>query len=85
MSDRETCGPWEGGANALVPQGPFGPACDVHDEDYTSNPAQLTRRQADRRFLLNMLALADSPWEYLLAWAYYAAVRVGGWKFWRGG
>lgn len=85
MSEKRPCGPWEGTFNHLVPQD-FAPACRVHDEDYTSNPRALTRAEADRRFLARMLELADGkPLAVLMAWAFYAAVRVGGGRYWRGG
>lgn len=82
--DDDTCGPWEGTWNRLIPQGPFRLACEVHDEDYTDNPASLTRREADRKMLDNMLALADGhPLWGALALAYYLVVRVSGWRYWR--
>lgn len=78
------CGPWEDGLNVAVPQD-FAPACRIHDEDYTSNPRALTRAEADRRFLGHMLALAGASWiRRLMAYAFYAAVRIGGWRYWRG-
>jgi hypothetical protein len=79
-----TCGPWEGGLNRFVPQATFGLACALHDEDYTRNPAAISRAEADRRFLQNLYGLADRWWHYPLAVSYYAAVRVFGWYFYRG-
>lgn len=84
MTDERPCGPWEGSLNAAVPQD-FAPACVVHDEDYTSNPRALTRAEADRRFLGHMLELAEGkPLLVVMAWTFFAAVRLFGWRYWRG-
>lgn len=83
--DEPLCGPWEGGLNRLIPQAAFGSSCRIHDEDYTTNPAGLSRREADRRFLSSMLSHAIAWWHYPLAYVYYTAVRLGGWSYWRGG
>lgn len=83
MTDERLCGPWEGSANRFVPQD-FALACRIHDEDYTRNPADLSRREADRRFLANMLGLAEGPLHVVMAYAFFAAVRLAGWRYWRG-
>lgn len=76
------CGPWEGSLNRLVPaQETFGPACREHDKHYTHGG--LSREDADSLFLRMMLELAEKPWHYPIAWTYYAAVRLGGWAYYR--
>lgn len=83
--DNAVCGPWEGSLNRFVPQD-FALACRIHDEDYTTNPASITRAEADRRFLRNMLELAEgNGLLVVMAWTFYVAVRLGGWRYWRGG
>lgn len=84
MTGGHLCGPWEGGLNKYIPQATFGIACAIHDEDYTTNPAGLTREQADNRFLCSMLALSEHTAHKALAVVYYAAVRAFGWRYFRG-
>ena len=58
----------------------FNIACYKHDIDYTE--ATMTRFQADRKFLLQMVRVADT--KQLVGWAivYYIAVRLFGWIYW---
>lgn len=82
MSDEQLCGPWEGRWNRLVPhQDVFGPACAVHDDDYTT-PAGMTRSEADARFLDNLIERAGRcPYLRTVGGAYWLFVRVGGWVY----
>jgi hypothetical protein len=81
------CGPKLGVMPDLVPEFIFHEACQVHDFDYWFGKSARDRKQADQRFLDNMLDLADGQrswwsrkWYSFLAWRYYAGVRSFGAK-----
>lgn len=81
----DPCGPWEKeGLNKLIPQDPFREACLVHDEHY-EHPGEMSRAEADRIFLRDMLASSRHLWDRLRAYGMYAAVRLGGWRYYRAG
>ena len=63
-------------------------ACNEHDLAYAVGGTPEDRNAADRFFLQGMLLKASQAprWKaaylYPAAWAYYAAVRLGGWRHW---
>ena len=59
----------------------FNSACRLHDIHYLQK--KLTRSQADKVFLHNMLAMSNHIGHRTQAWIYYGAVRAGGWLSWR--
>lgn len=53
----------------------------IHDYIYTRKAAQFTRKKADEIFLEIMAADGISAFK---RYAMYYAVRLSGWKYWRG-
>ena len=65
----------------------FHEACETHDDDYRfhmdEEGKELTRLEADNRFLKNMRAAAPNWWiRNTIPFLYYTAVRVAGGAFW---
>jgi hypothetical protein len=64
------------------PEFVFHGACNEHDDDYEKG--EISRKEADQKFLSNMKAAARKrPWYYRpfyfgMAYVYYGAVRVRG-------
>lgn len=55
----------------------FNPACAAHDNSYEAGLR--SREEIDEQFLDDMLVLAGwNPFWILVAYAYYAAARIGG-------
>lgn len=76
------CGPgWAPQWVLRIFSGRFNGCCRVHDLDYASG--RFTRKQSDDRFLENMLQRAGIVrWRRVLAYMYYALVRLFGRHFW---
>ncbi len=79
-----------GGQGSVIdpPELRFADACDDHDLAYGLGGTPADRKAADREFRRAMLLKAScAPWYkaaylYPAAWGYWAAVRVGGWRYW---
>ena len=55
----------------------FNASCKIHDIDYVSG--KYTRKEADKRFLINMKTQAKSNDLYkVYAYIYYICTRIGG-------
>jgi hypothetical protein len=56
----------------------FNESCRIHDEDYTKQ--ELTKEEADKKFLDNMLEQAGESrfWRWAAGWYYWAADKFGG-------
>lgn len=71
----------------LVTDTVFYPACITHDEAYLADSDEqktMTRYEVDRRFLDQMLSVADTRWRRIRAYgAYYIARLLGGF-YWEG-
>lgn len=67
---------------------PFRPACNWHDSAYLEGSEaskHLSRKETDRRFLIQMLDIAKSDAKLRLkAIIYYGLVRLFGGRFWEG-
>jgi len=59
----------------------FNSACRLHDIHYLQK--KLSRDEADKVFLHNMLRQSTHIGDRARAWLYYGAVRAGGWLSWR--
>lgn len=61
----------------------FDDAAKMHDRMYDERGTWRWRRHADMRFLSGMVDSCSADWQVALAVAYYCAVRMGGWLFYR--
>ncbi|HLP41223.1 MAG TPA: hypothetical protein VK465_06925 [Fibrobacteria bacterium] len=79
-----------GGQGSIIdpPDLRFRDACNEHDIAYAMGGTAKDRAAADREFRKDMIRKATAaPWYkaaylYPAAWTYWAAVRVGGWRYW---
>lgn len=66
---------------------PFFEACKIHDSFYSKgSPAQslMTRKEADKILLNNMLKVANTPILKAKAYLFYGIVRALGGFYWEG-
>lgn len=63
----------------LSPDFDFKECCDWHDVRYRENPERITRAEADRA----LRVCIRGKGYVVLPWAYWGAVRLFGWAFWR--